>query len=448
VNKEVNWRERVLESFLSEALGALPPPGRAEAIIRGIRRRRLKRLIAVLAAAAMVTIGMALWHLTPTDSAYPQPIAKGDFIIMDGHSMRRGAIIYARQGGAELELGGYARVALAPFTVVRAAGEEKAEAVELEAGEIECDVQSGSGRTFSVHTEWGTVSVMGTRFTVRLSEKEEAMRGERLFVKVVAGAVLLTAASGAQALVRAGEKEVAVDERGAIAPAVDKKPRTNEEKERAAIAAIRTHLRDRCRQLEASAMADAEVAQARQAAEEAQRVFFAKLQADPGYKALEEEKTRLENERRALHERGRGEGEERRAIFGEMARLWQGMQDVRRRMVEFADAVPELADLKKKKQEAMANFWDKYQAKLDANAEYKETAKALAEIATWLPEGEVDEVEVPGWLRRMGQGEGGDRPGPGGRGRGRGRMPGDRRDQGEVEPRAPAGEKNGGGNVF
>ncbi|MCX7933726.1 MAG: FecR family protein, partial [Planctomycetota bacterium] len=327
---------------------------------------------------------------------------------------------------------------LAPFTIARLSGVEKAEAIDLAAGEVECDVQGNGARDFYVHTEWGTVSVKGTRFTVRLLAKEENMHGQRLFVKALAGAVLLTAVSGAQALVRAGEEGVTVNERGAIAPAAEKKPQTNEEKERAALAAIRGFLRERIRQMEAAAMADPEVAQARKAAEEAERAFSAKLKADAGYKAMEEEKTRLENERRAVMGRGRGEGGDRQAAFAEMGRIWQGLQDVRKRMAEYADTVPELADLKKKKQEAMVAFWDKYQAKLAANAEYKETTQAFEEVASWLPAEE--EEGVPGWLRRLGRGE---EAGPGERGRGR--MPGGRRGgQGGETPAAPAGEKKEG----
>ncbi len=436
--------DRIIEVFLPEALGALPPPGRASAIMRHLRRRRVLRRAGFAAvAAAAAAIGIALWLPAPPERAYPQPTARGDFLTLDAPEIRRGALVYARQGGAELELGGYAYVLMTPFTIARVVGEEKAEAIYLEAGEIECEVQSDGLKKFYVHTEWGTVSVKGTRFTVRLLEKEEGMNRQRLVVKVLAGAVLLAATSGAQAVVCAGEEEVAVDERGAIAPAAEKKPQTNEEKEKSALAAIRAFLRERLRHLEAAAMADPEVAQARQAAEEAARAYAIKLQADAGHKALEEEKMQLENERLGLLRRVGGEGGDRQAVFAEIGRIWQGLQEARKRMAEFPDTVPELADLKRKKQEAMATFWDKYQAKLEAGAEYREIAKAMQEMASWQPKDEKDEEEGgPGWMRRLGRGKD---KGPGERDH----MPGGRRKKPDGDAKQePAGEKKEGGDVF
>ncbi|MCX7935762.1 MAG: hypothetical protein N3A66_10955, partial [Planctomycetota bacterium] len=115
MNEEAEAADRVLEAFLPEALGALAPPSRAAAIVRRLRRRRALRR-AALAAAAAAAIGLAIWLPAPAAPTYPQPIARGDFSTLDGQGVRRGSLIYARQGGAVLELGGYAQVTLAPFT--------------------------------------------------------------------------------------------------------------------------------------------------------------------------------------------------------------------------------------------------------------------------------------------------------------------------------------------
>ena len=57
--------------------------------------------------------------------------------------------------------------------------------------------------------------------------------------------------------------------------------------------------------------------------------------------------------------------------------------ELRKKMAKMTTEVKELAELKKKKDEAVAAFLTKYQATLDANKEYTEIGKQLTQIEAW-----------------------------------------------------------------
>jgi len=177
----------------------------------------LWRITAGTAAAAVITVVLGLLCMT---GRYPSPRAAGDFIVSGGDTVERGTVVETRSGEAELSLGGYCRIAIKPDSAVRIEGEEYAEKVFLKRGQVLCDVDRDAG-TFDVGTDAGTVSVTGTRFIVKYfnekesnkslhvnSEKgEKDMNAKRIFVKVLAGAVLVSGAWGSMPLT-AGEEGV------------------------------------------------------------------------------------------------------------------------------------------------------------------------------------------------------------------------------------------------
>ena len=178
---------------------------------RSRRPRRGRRgalwLIGSVAAAAVVVAAAWLGLGRP----YPEPAASGGFEVAGGGAVGRGSVLTAGRAGAEVSLGGYCRVAMAPGSEMKIAGSPRAEAVKLARGSATCEVDRSVG-SFQVVTDAGTVSVTGTKFTVRVIE-EEGMLSKRMYVKVLAGAVVLTGAWGEVQLAKG--REATLPRRGA-----------------------------------------------------------------------------------------------------------------------------------------------------------------------------------------------------------------------------------------
>jgi hypothetical protein len=201
----------LIHVLLYEVVGEEAPPdlsGRilAAASARGrwLYLRRAAALVAVLAAGAAVAV---LWQA----SGYPRPRAAGDYSLINGAELTRGALLEAGTGKARVELGGYCSVSLAPRSRLAIEGTPRDEQVRLAGGQITCEVDRGRGQ-FQVVTDVGRVSVTGTRFFVQLDEGGEQMETKRMFVKVLVGAVMLTTAYAAETL-QAGEERLVTEQK-------------------------------------------------------------------------------------------------------------------------------------------------------------------------------------------------------------------------------------------
>jgi HEAT repeat protein/ferric-dicitrate binding protein FerR (iron transport regulator) len=186
------------DALAERIIARLPAAGR-----RGWRRRGWPL---VAAAVLMLAVGLAAWmHSRPRPAppppapSYRAPSAAGNFTILGGGELRRGAEVATHdRETATLTLGGYCRVELAPQTRLKIEGAERAEAVVLQEGQVTCEVDRGIGG-FEVQSEVGTVSVKGTRFSVTLAGDTPVMT-RRLVVAVFAGAVLVSGPWGQQIL--------------------------------------------------------------------------------------------------------------------------------------------------------------------------------------------------------------------------------------------------------
>jgi len=180
------------ERFTDKVMAALPErqPGR-------------RRPWSVAAAAAVLAMGLGAW--AAMRDSYPEPRASGPYRVSGGGEVRRGSVLSTAEGPAAVALGGYCRIELGPRSTLRLEGAKRAEQVFLEQGEVRCEVNRAVG-SFAVRTEVGTVSVTGTQFSVRVIGAEGGgdMYGKRMFVKVLAGAVLLGGTWGS-AVLQAGE---------------------------------------------------------------------------------------------------------------------------------------------------------------------------------------------------------------------------------------------------
>jgi ferric-dicitrate binding protein FerR (iron transport regulator) len=159
---------------------------------------------ALLLVALTATAWLALRHRDPARSAPRYALLVG------GSPVARGCLVTTGDGPVRVDLGGYCRLRLDPMSVISIEGRERAEEVVLERGHVACDVEPGHG-TFSIRTEVGTVTVLGTSFETALEDANPARPGtwRRLVVAVSSGTVRL-AGPGGDRLVRAGETAAVV----------------------------------------------------------------------------------------------------------------------------------------------------------------------------------------------------------------------------------------------
>ena len=185
--------------------------GERESLVSGGKTitKVLYRIAAGAAAAAAVAVLLILFM---RDETYPAPHVSGRYKVTGADTAARGATVTASGGEARLSLGNYCRIMLEPESAVTIEGKQYEEQILLKKGKILCDIDSDQG-TFCVGTGAGSVRVTGTRFIAALIQEqgEQNMNAKRMFVKVVAGAVLVTGTWGSMSL-SAGE-EATVPER-------------------------------------------------------------------------------------------------------------------------------------------------------------------------------------------------------------------------------------------
>src|SRR5262245_23237271 len=211
-------RDRLIDMLLQEELGREQPPDLTDRILQrafatpsrpGSRALGFRTLL--VAASLLLAVGLAAWWLWPS---YPEPRASGQFEIVGvATDVRRGVTLRTTKQAAAVDLGGYAHADIKPASVVRIDGEKYAESLFLEAGELNSTVERGRG-SFAVRTQVGTVSVVGTQFTVRVVEEkgDGDMIKKRMVVHVLSGMVLVVGVWGETQLSAGAEKTFAADE--------------------------------------------------------------------------------------------------------------------------------------------------------------------------------------------------------------------------------------------
>ena len=206
-------QERLIHVLLREQVGGEAPPDLTADVLRrtvDVRPGRRRWTLAAVAAAIVLAVGAwALLQALLPPGGYPSPEARGDYHVENGRRLERGSVLAAGEGGAAVALGGYCRLDLDPGSRLKLQGQDHAEEVFLETGAATCEVDRNVG-TFTVRTEVGTVSVKGTKFTVRILDNEgvEPMVTKQMVVKVLVGAVLVSGAWGSTTVVAGEEKAI------------------------------------------------------------------------------------------------------------------------------------------------------------------------------------------------------------------------------------------------
>ncbi len=232
-----------------------------------------------------------------------------------------------------------------------------------------------------MQTEVGTASVAGTVFTVQVEEKE--MKMKQMTVRVLAGAVLVAAAAGGQERLHAQEAhvEARVDFdgiQGTRGRGQLKGPETPAQKELRALRLQQAFLQDRQEALQNEALQEAEVAKAMEASQQATIAFYEKLEAHPDYQALQKQQEELNQQRKKLYVKMRGKDRQaRQEVRAEVHEMHNDIRTVSSKINRFPETDPELAKLKKAKQEAALAFLAKLEAKLNEDEEYVVLDKRL-----------------------------------------------------------------------
>lgn len=186
-------------------------------------RRHFRAYAAALAAALVVTVGLAVWWALRSGGPEPVTVARVEAVagavhleraageargIAAGETVLAGAALRSGEGRASLRLADGATVRLDVETRLRFLS---AAVLELERGALYVDTGPGPhrGSAVVVQTPFGTARDVGTRFAVRIAKDG----GPALLVRVRDGAVL-TERSGRTHLTRAGQ-ELALQRDGA-----------------------------------------------------------------------------------------------------------------------------------------------------------------------------------------------------------------------------------------
>jgi hypothetical protein len=214
------FRHSLIHVFLEEELGNQSPPDLSQAILsqafgdvpggvvsgRSVGRWARPQWTVPAAVAAALLIALTAWLLVP--AGYPGLTISGDYKIDSGDTLQRGSTIRTQAGSAVLELGGYCRVDIKPWTTLRIDGSDYSEELFVEVGMAVCSVDSDVGQ-FGVLSELGSARVRGTKFTVRIEE----MGGRRqMWVKVAAGSVEVSGASIRDILLAGQERTILAPE--------------------------------------------------------------------------------------------------------------------------------------------------------------------------------------------------------------------------------------------
>jgi len=226
------FRHSLVHVFLEEELGNQSPPDLSQAILsrafgdapggvvsgRSVGRWAWPRWSVPAAVAAAILIALTAWLIVP--AGYPGLTISGDYKIDSGDTLQRGSTIRTQAGSAVLELGGYCRVDIKPWTTLRIDGSDYSEELFVEVGMAVCSVDSDVGQ-FGVLSELGSARVRGTKFTVRIEE----MGGRRqMWVKVAVGSVEVSGASIRDILLAGQERTLLAPESKQPRVAVATKP--------------------------------------------------------------------------------------------------------------------------------------------------------------------------------------------------------------------------------
>jgi len=224
------------------------------------------------------------------------------------------------------------------------------------------------------------------------------MKVKEMVVKVLAGVVLVTAACAQQATVRAGDEGATVvvtPDRAHWGMQQSLANETPEMKEVRALQIQLEFLRDEQRVIRNAAMKTPEVVAAVEAHRAAVTAFTEKLAANPECKALCEEKDKLDEQIRAIQAEANAlqDMQMRQAKYREIGGVYRQIAELNQKITAFPDTVPELAALKKAKQDAAIAFLKVLEDKLGADAEYtrlEEKIKGIQAIVDQAQQGRVN----------------------------------------------------------
>ncbi len=204
-------QERLIDQLLREELGTDISPDLTDRIMMQVHGAQANRNAANAArggqwlrsrwmpalAAAMLLMAAGVWWISRPE-AYPGPTANGSYVVAEGGALRRGATLVTQaSAAAQVALGGYVNMTVAPDSRLRIDGDTFNESVFLEKGEVTSQIDKHQG-TFVVVTDQVQARVTGTKFSVSIAMDRDASGAniKRTTVKVIEGSVQVTDRGG------------------------------------------------------------------------------------------------------------------------------------------------------------------------------------------------------------------------------------------------------------
>ncbi|MFC1498991.1 FecR domain-containing protein [Verrucomicrobiota bacterium] len=197
-----NEQDNLIHILLTEMIEDRATPDFSGRILGAIDRKERRFMFAgwtaVAAAAAILLVSLVTYFSTTT----PEDVRVAEHIDPAPNTL-----ISTKDKSSTVSLGGYCFIETRPQSILRIEGKENAHEVYLKQGEIICEVEKNKGK-FSVRTDHGIVSVIGTKFRVKLVEErigdDAATDSDQMFVRAIEGIVSVKGAWETKIL-KAGE---------------------------------------------------------------------------------------------------------------------------------------------------------------------------------------------------------------------------------------------------
>lgn len=378
-----DWEDRLIDTMLEENVGEDLPPDLRGPIMRKIHCRSRHRIIlTILTTAAAIAFLLFFAYQKPEEHIPVAPRLltqqyriEGDYQFIEKQIVTgdKSALLYMGQDE-------YIKVLIGSDSIVQV--EENR--LLLRRGFVDCEVEKNHGG-FEVHTDVGTAEVLGTRFVVHVLEKENEMLGKRMMVKVLTGAVMVSAIFGnISNTINAGDVAIVANgQRMVVAEKKDEKAVTPQQIELKAIRALRGILEGRAARIREEMLQDDNIAALLASATKATNTYFAKLEANETYKQLQAEKKEIIANQRRNTNWGEMDEEARKTLWKEMRQSYHRQVEITRELTEIAETDEQLKPLRKAMLDAWLAYQKSFEEKLSQSKEYAALQARIIEIDTW-----------------------------------------------------------------
>jgi len=373
--------DRLVGMMLEEKAGGDIPPDLRDRIMHQLRRRSRKLIILkiIAATAAIALLILFVYQKPEKQIQIKPPVMTEKYRVVGEYKLIEKQIVTGDRS-ALLFMGHdeYIKVMIGPHSKVQVEDGR----ILLRRGFVDCEIEKNCGG-FEVDTDVGVAEVLGTRFIVHVLDKENRMFGKRMMVKVLTGAVMVSAMIGDMSSSACAGEVVVVNNQGLVAAAkTDEKAQTPAEIELKAISSLKKTFEAKATSIREEILQDTEVATLLTTATNSTNTYFAKLETNETYKQLQNEKKEIADQSRAI-DWGKMDKEERKNAYREMGHSWRRRREINKELASLGETDEELKPLRKAMQKAWVTYQKSLENKLNQNKEYVALQAKIIEVSKW-----------------------------------------------------------------